>query len=1493
MAQNQQPNVQGMVTDPAFQKLNPNQQRQALFGLTNDKAFQSLSNEDLGGFVYGMQHQPAAVPKAISAPKPAPTTPTQNGSSNPVQAGAIRSFASGVGVPERASDILTGPAYAIAHPIESGKLLYDAQKQQTQELMDRAYELQHSPGLKNKMAGILTGIQAEVPFMGGQSALMSQQIAAGNYRGAIGTGAALALPIEEHAAKVGLGSLRPPVEAPVAPPVADVSARNAEIQASANRMPPEFETDSLASLRDRAQKIIDNPKATPEERSVAQGLKQHIEERLTAQTPPAPASTAVPSEPHPAELRNSGIQFSKDTNGITWASNKNLSPNPVSIPDEIPSNERLSYAQDKLTQQGKMAAALKGRLTASDPNPLDVKLQGVPKENLAPLRDELKTRANDLQAQAKNIRDLDSQFSKNAANAQALIDMKKTGGPVRQIATPEGERITIKPDAELGVHARNVLGPLEGKEARFSDADLQSSKFDRTKPTNVSDEDWNKALSLAKAKFFRDRNTLVKDIDVANSTGHAVEETDIPERLKDLDQTGQLIWKLPAGETGNKVVTQAPAPEHILRTWDTKTQEAATGKNLKNFNNGKLLNSAQLEQIAKDKEAMAQEHLALANHIDQKLAAPKQSEYLYHATDVSRVPSIEEQGLRKGAWFAKSPEDALRSGAVPVSGNKADLRLFRVPANEVVPGTPDAADIGAREVEKGRFVQSQVPHPNAEQVDMKGLPIRERISANAKILQETINPTNLKTRADMTKALDTASDILVKDANPRMLHAVADASTLNVANALGMTPDDLFREEAHPQLTDVKVVAADLALKHNLDNVFNIAEQARTGAVSKDAFFEAMAKHAALQEVVDKKIGKEAGRIFRARQIVKDEALQEAALDRATSRPKAMRRAAFDMIMKLSDAKKQQAIEAFLKIPKDDTFATAKFIRDFARFQEASKLGRFQNAARELYLNSLLSGPVGIIKASSDAAMALMTPWLNGLRDVIETKQMSALPKDVGIQYHALLSSFPSAVKAMAESWHTELGSSSEFEPRQFTIGGTAGRVVRVPTRIAAAVNDFFYTVQREMELRLLASRHAESLGLKGRAATDHINQIVSNPSPEFYRRATNTATINTFNNRIGGSIGSLIKTLREFPGGWWMMPIVKIPTNLAKFGIDLTPLGFAHAELIRRAESSGEGRFATSPISASTAQSRAIMGTAALVWAYNMARQGKLSGNGPSDYKERERLEATGWQPNSIKVGSNWISYKKLEPIATPLMAAGTFHDAITYDKTKPDQSILTHGLLNTLSNEFQTMPFLQSLAAVQTWIAGGPEAAHSLTQFALQTGGSVVPTGVADMAHAIDSTYRKPTTLTQEIESRVPGLTQNVPAVTDVTGQPVKRPVGAVGGWNPFPVSPEVHNEVAGEIERLKQTKPQTGPTVTLPRTGLPRGVAAVKIQITDSEKIALNHQDAQISAARKRALMDSPIYRQMTDDQKREAFTRIDRQTKESRANRLSILRQGAGK
>lgn len=83
-------------------------------------------------------------------------------------------------------------------------------------------------------------------------------------------------------------------------------------------------------------------------------------------------------------------------------------------------------------------------------------------------------------------------------------------------------------------------------------------------------------------------------------------------------------------------------------------------------------------------------------------------EYVYHVTDISRAESIRREGLRAGSWFAKTPEETLHAGVAPISGDIRDLRIFAVPKHVIREVAADAADMGARLIESGKYLQTGI-----------------------------------------------------------------------------------------------------------------------------------------------------------------------------------------------------------------------------------------------------------------------------------------------------------------------------------------------------------------------------------------------------------------------------------------------------------------------------------------------------------------------------------------------------------------------------------------------------------------------------------------------------------------------------------------------------------------------------------------------------------------------------------------------------------------
>src|SRR3546814_9104347 len=72
------------------------------------------------------------------------------------------------------------------------------------------------------------------------------------------------------------------------------------------------------------------------------------------------------------------------------------------------------------------------------------------------------------------------------------------------------------------------------------------------------------------------------------------------------------------------------------------------------------------------------------------------------------------------------------------------------------------------------------------------------------------------------------------------------------------------------------------------------------------------------------------------------------------------------------------------------------------------------------------------------------------------------------------------------------------------------------------------------------------------------------------------------------------------------------------------------------------------------------VSGLSAL--AVSAALEGKGSGTGPSDPLEQAALRDTGWQPYSIRIGDQWYSYQRFEPISLLAGVASDFADHGNY---------------------------------------------------------------------------------------------------------------------------------------------------------------------------------------------------------------------------------------
>lgn len=116
------------------------------------------------------------------------------------------------------------------------------------------------------------------------------------------------------------------------------------------------------------------------------------------------------------------------------------------------------------------------------------------------------------------------------------------------------------------------------------------------------------------------------------------------------------------------------------------------------------------------------------------------------------------------------------------------------------------------------------------------------------------------------------------------------------------------------------------------------------------------------------------------------------------------------------------------------------------------------------------------------------------------------------------------------------------------------------------------------------------------------------------------------------------------------------------------------------------------------------------------MAKDGRVSGSGPSNYSERVALQRTGWRPNSIKIGDTWVPYLFLGPLGGIFAMAGNVHDSVVYDD-KPDSHIVDligHGVTGWMRTQLDNS-FLSGLSDLLEAVGPGGNPKKYVTELGM----------------------------------------------------------------------------------------------------------------------------------------------------------------------------------
>ena len=535
-----------------------------------------------------------------------------------------------------------------------------------------------------------------------------------------------------------------------------------------------------------------------------------------------------------------------------------------------------------------------------------------------------------------------------------------------------------------------------------------------------------------------------------------------------------------------------------------------------------------------------------------------------------------------------------------------------------------------------------------------------------------------------------------------------------------------------------------------------------------------------------------------------------------------------------------------------DPIVLTRFLRDATEATTADKIF-------EAYRNALLSGPRTHIvnNISNGLALGLRVPTealagsMDALRAGVTGSPRQRFAGEAAADLLGMSRGLVSGARVALRAFRTEMPQygAQKVEGLPFAIKGTAGRLVRVPQRALLAADDFWKTLGAEGAMHAQAYREAGKDGYNGTARVGRMADLLTTDRPRLLEDAKAETLYRTFQSDSPVA-AAIIHARDRIPGARYVLPFVQTPINVMSFGAEHTPLGVGMlaARGLKGTLKPGELTEGASKIAVGTGLAGAVVALAA---------KGQITGAGPSNKAEAQALRDTGWQPDSIKIGNQYHSYDRLEPVGSVLSFAANAAEAMRDPLVSPEDaaSRVTFAFVHRLADQTFLTGLQNALDAVDDPERFGPA-------YAKRMAASAIPTGIAQLAGAIDPVRRDTSTFANLVRSRIPGLSQDVPPIRNIWGEEVPQSYqGMAGLVSPSATTTLQDDPASVEVRRLVETA----------GLGLSSPARALKTQgkasaLTPEEYDHFTQQAGQLAHRLVTKVVTAPTYQRIASDEKR---------------------------
>ena len=365
-------------------------------------------------------------------------------------------------------------------------------------------------------------------------------------------------------------------------------------------------------------------------------------------------------------------------------------------------------------------------------------------------------------------------------------------------------------------------------------------------------------------------------------------------------------------------------------------------------------------------------------------------------------------------------------------------------------------------------------------------------------------------------------------------------------------------------------------------------------------------------------------------------------------------------------------------------------------------------------------------------------------------------------------------------------------------------------------------------------------------------------------------------------------------------LPFKKTPINVAKTGIEYSPVGLIKSAVLDTANLR-KGNITVNQYIDNV--SKGLTGTGIALVGYALANCGVLKASGSEDKDREEFEESRGSQNYSITIGDNTYSLDWLAPSGIPLFIGAECYELMQASKEKKTSSSdedevynqvveSATNILDSFANAMNPMTEMSMLSgltsSLKSYDQGSSQMLASIGTNAVKSYvNQFAPTLLGQIAKTTDK-YERSTTSTKtgvlpkaidstknQIMSKIPGLRQQLPIKTDTWGNDMKQSENILLRTLENSVLPWTRKELNSTLvdKELLNVYENTGESSVFPDS-INKNITInkQKYSLTSEEYAKYKKQYGQTSYKSLNGLIKSSDYKKMSDSEKQFAIDKI---------------------